>query len=70
MRYRDLSKRLKHLGCEIGRHGKGSHVTWVNPATGGRTVIPDHGGQDIAPGTVRSILKQLGIDRDKFGPIK
>lgn len=70
MRYRELSKRLRQLGCEIARQGKGSHVTWLNPATGARSVIPDHGGQDLPPGTVRSILKQLGIDRDDFGPIK
>lgn len=70
MRYRELSKRLRQLGCEIGRQGKGSHITWLNPASGGRAVIPNHGGVDIAPGTVRGILKQLGLSRDEFGPIK
>ena len=27
-------------------------------------------GMDLAPGTIRSIIRQLGISREEFGPIK
>ncbi len=32
MKYRELAKRLKELGCEEDRPGKGSHFFWYNPA--------------------------------------
>jgi predicted RNA binding protein YcfA (HicA-like mRNA interferase family) len=53
MRYRDLTERLKALGCEELRSGKGSHRIWRNSANGSIAAIPDWGGKDLAPGTVR-----------------
>ena len=70
MRYRDLTKRLAKMGCEFERQGKGSHEIWVNPKTNKKAVISDYGGKDIPPGTIRGILKQLGLNRKDFGPIK
>ncbi len=70
MRYKELTKRLKQLGCELERQGKGSHTIWRNPHSNKRAIIPDWGGKDIPPGTVRGILRQLDIDRKTFGPIK
>ena len=70
MRYRDIAQRLKALGCTELRTGKGSHHLWVNPATNQITTIPDWGHKDLAPGTVRGILRELGISRQEFGPIK
>ena len=70
MRYRELTKRLRKMGCAPVRPGKGSHQLWYNPATDSETVIPDWGKKDLPPGTVRGILRQLGISRDEFGPIK
>lgn len=70
MRYRDLSRRLERLGCELERQGEGSHTIWRNPATGRRAVIADWGGKDIPPGTVRAIIRQLGLSREEFGPIR
>ncbi len=70
MRYRELSKRLKRLGCQIERQGRGSHTVWRNPGTGKRSIIANWGRKDIPPGTVRGILRQLGLSRADFGPIK
>jgi len=68
MNYRELTKRLRTLGChEIPRRGGGAHRKWLNPATGKGTVIPDWGNKDLKQGTVRGILKQLGIDLESFG---
>jgi predicted RNA binding protein YcfA (HicA-like mRNA interferase family) len=38
----------------------------VNPALEKGAVIPDWGNRDLKQGTIRGILKQLGIDRDDF----
>jgi len=70
MKYRDLAKRLRDLGCEELAGGKGSHRKWHNPTNGKVTVAPDWGSKDLAPGTVRAVIRELGILRDDFGPIK
>jgi len=70
MRYRELAKRLRQLGCEELRQGKGSHRVWYNPATGKAAAAPDWGSRDLAPGTVRAIIRELGVSRSEFGSIK
>jgi predicted RNA binding protein YcfA (HicA-like mRNA interferase family) len=70
MRYRQVAKRLRRLGCRELRKGKGSHRVWHNPATGKVTTVPDWGPRDLAPGTVRAAIRELGISRREFDPIK
>ena len=70
MRYRELAKRLRKLGCHEMRTGKGSHRVWHNPAAGKVAAIPNWGPKDLAPGTVRAVIRELGISRREFGPIK
>ena len=70
MRYRDIAKRLRKLGCRKIAGGKGSHRKWHNPSSNKVAVIPDWGSKDLAPGTVRAVIRELGISRDEFGPIK
>jgi len=70
MKYRDLVKRLRELGCQELSGGKGSHRKWHNIANGKVTVVPDWGSQDLAPGTVRAVIRELGIPREDFGSIK
>ena len=69
MRYRDVAKRLKKLGCRELRQGKGSHRIWYNPETNQVTSVPDWGSKDLAPGTVRAIIRELEISRKDFGEI-
>ena len=67
MNYREFTRRLQVLGCEeIPREGGGSHRKWINPASGKGTVVPDWGNKDLKQGTIRGILKQLGIDVEDF----
>jgi mRNA interferase HicA len=55
------------LGChELERRGGGSHRKWFNPATQRATVLPDWGSRDLKMGTVRSAIRQLGIDWQDF----
>ena len=67
MNYREVSRRLAQLGCrEIPRSGGGSHRKWFNPETDRATVVPDWGGRDLRLGTVRAVIRQLGIDWQRF----
>lgn len=65
MTYRELTRKLRALGCEFKRTSKGSHEIWINPRLNLATVIPHHPG-DIPKGTLHSILKQLGVSPDEF----
>ncbi|MFQ5814148.1 MAG: type II toxin-antitoxin system HicA family toxin [Anaerolineae bacterium] len=66
MKYRELIKKLRKLGCEFVRQAPGSHEIWWNPANRHFTSIPRHKGKDLPKGTVRAILRHLGIKPDEF----
>jgi predicted RNA binding protein YcfA (HicA-like mRNA interferase family) len=67
MKYREVARRLVALGCEeIPRKGTGSHRKWKNPETGQGTVIPDWGNKDLKTGTIRAVVRQLGLDWSRF----
>ena len=42
------------------------HVSWTNPHTGKSTLIPDRGDRDLKIGTLRSAVRQLGLDWREF----
>jgi len=51
---------------ELPRRKGGSHRKWFNPATGRATVLPDWGAKDLKLGTLRAVVRQLGIDWETF----
>ena len=42
---------------------KGSHRQYKHPDKKGRVTIAGHPGDDLAPGTLNSVLKQAGIKK-------
>ena len=66
MNYRELTRKLKRLGCEFDRRAKGDHEIWINTSTHTRTTIPNWGSGDLKPGTISAILRDLGIPRQDF----
>jgi predicted RNA binding protein YcfA (HicA-like mRNA interferase family) len=69
VRYREVEKKLRASGClEVKRRGGGSHRKWINPARYPKIVvaIPDWGPRDLKTGTLRSIVKDLGLEWDEF----
>jgi len=64
-KYREIVRRLKQLGFFFDRQAAGSHEIWHNEATDRYTTILNHPG-DMPEGTLRSIIKQAGIEVDKF----
>lgn len=63
--YKQLTKKLKKLGFIIYRQGKGSHTLWIHPQKNTVVPIPNHGGKDIRSGTLRAIIKQIGLKNMK-----
>ena len=67
MKYREVARKLRALGCEeLPRRGGGSHRKWYNPRTDRMAVIPDWGSKDLKVGTLRAAVRQLGLDWDTF----
>ena len=63
--YREVRRRLEAAGFTIVTQ-RGSHVKFARktPAGTRTAVVPRH--RDVAPGTLRSILRQAGISADEF----
>lgn len=71
MRYREVAKKLRNLGClETGtsRKSGGSHRKWYNPEQDSIVVVsvPDWSSKDLKNGTLRSIVKDLGFEWEDF----
>ena len=61
---KEMCKLLEGLGFEK-IYGKGSHIRFKHP-DGRRTVVPVHGNEDLGPGLLTAILKQIKITREEF----
>ncbi|HEY6328533.1 MAG TPA: type II toxin-antitoxin system HicA family toxin [Blastocatellia bacterium] len=67
MTYREITRKLRALGCyEVHRRGAGSHRKWVNPNAQLGATFPDWGSRDLKTGTLRAAIKRLGIDWADF----
>jgi mRNA interferase HicA len=69
VRYREVEKKLRRLGCEeIKRRGGGSHRRWYNPTVSPIIIVsvPDWGSNDLKMGTLRAVIKNLGFEWDEF----
>ena len=61
---KDIVRILKQKGFVLDR-SRGSHQIWLHPVSRKRTVVPMH-SKDIPAGTLYSILKQAGIEKDEL----
>jgi predicted RNA binding protein YcfA (HicA-like mRNA interferase family) len=59
----EILKLLKAGGWTV-KHSAGSHIQLVHPTKPGKVTVP-HPRKDLAPGTVRSIIKQSGLSLEE-----
>jgi len=61
MTAKELLRKLRARGATVDpSHGKGSHVAVM--LNGRITYVPVHGRRELPAGTLRAILRQLGIN--------
>jgi predicted RNA binding protein YcfA (HicA-like mRNA interferase family) len=60
MKVRDILRLLRDEGWYLART-KGSHQQFKHPSKAGRVTIAGAANDDLAPGTLNSILKQAGL---------
>jgi predicted RNA binding protein YcfA (HicA-like mRNA interferase family) len=63
--HRDITVHLKKHGWSLARE-RGDHEIYTHPKSTNNVVIPKHKG-DIAPGTVRDIMKKMQLTEEKPG---
>ena len=61
MKIRDVLARLDKDGWTLIRV-TGSHWILKHPVKSGIVVVAGHPGKDIAPGTLKSVSRQAGLD--------
>jgi len=61
---KEIVKILKQKGFVLDR-SRGSHQIWLHPVSRKRAIVPMH-NKDILTGTLYSILKQAGIDKEEM----
>jgi len=60
---RQIVSVLEKAGFRVRRQ-KGSHITVTRAEPYAQVVIPDH--REVAPGTLRTIIRQAGLSVDDF----
>ncbi|MBE3109290.1 MAG: type II toxin-antitoxin system HicA family toxin [Acidobacteria bacterium] len=64
MKIRDIMKKLREDGWyEVAQ--RGSHRQYRHPSKPGRVTIAGHANDDLAPGTLNSVLKQAGLKENE-----
>lgn len=60
MKYSELERKLKKLGCYLDGEMNG-HPLWFSPKTEKHFKMSNHKSQEVAKGTLQSIKKDSGL---------
>jgi predicted RNA binding protein YcfA (HicA-like mRNA interferase family) len=63
--HREVTQRLRKLGFRFFRTGRGSHEIWVRDSDGKVIPVPHH-SKPIRKGTIRQIIREIGISVEDF----
>lgn len=61
MKYNELEKKLKKMGCYNTGKQMAGHPIWHSPLTNRDFKMSNHGKEEVATGTLRSILRAAGV---------
>jgi predicted RNA binding protein YcfA (HicA-like mRNA interferase family) len=64
VKVRDLVRLIREDGWYLAEI-RGSHHQFRHPAKPGRVTIAGHGNDDVAIGTLKSVLRQAGLTHPK-----
>lgn len=64
LEYRKVIKKARKAGFVFRRATGGTHEIWWNESSRKTCVIPHH--KEVKPGTLKSIIKQMGITEKEF----
>ena len=62
MKYNDLAKQLRKIGCfDTGEQANG-HPLWFSPVTGRVFKMSNHGAKEVPKGTLGQIKRDAGLE--------
>ena len=61
MKYSELERKLRQIGCYYTGTNKSGHPQWYSPKTGKHFRLSHHHSVEVKPGTLRSIMKDAGL---------
>lgn len=63
MKYKELHKILRKAGMIELNEQRAGHPLWQNPQTGEKFTTSNHGMNEVATGTLKSIFRSAGIKK-------
>ncbi|WP_373838619.1 type II toxin-antitoxin system HicA family toxin [Methanospirillum sp.] len=63
---KEVIRKVIKAGYVLKRHGKGSHDIYYNSEIKRYVTIPNHQGQSIPIGTIRAIIRAMGLSNEEF----
>ena len=61
MKYNELHKQLRKIGCYELHQQRNGHPLWYSPITGKKFTTSNHLSQEVKPGTLKSIKRDSGL---------
>lgn len=65
MKYNELHKILRKAGMIALDEQRAGHPLWLNPFTGEKFTTSNHLSNEVAIGTLKSILRSAGLEKKK-----
>lgn len=62
MKYNELERKVKKIGCYDTGKQMGGHPIWHSPKTGKDFKMSNHGSEEVATGTLRAIKRMAGLE--------
>ena len=62
MKYNELERLLVSAGCRKTEKQWAGHPLWYSPITGKLFTTSNHGKQEVAAGTLKSIKRDSGVN--------
>ena len=61
MKYSELEKLLKKIGCYPTGSTRAGHPLWYSPVTGKKFTLSHHRSEEVSSGTLSSIKRDSGL---------
>ncbi len=62
MKYNELARKLKEIGCRDTGEQANGHPLWFSPKTGRTFRMSNHGSKEVPTGTLRQIKRDSGLE--------
>ena len=62
MKYNELEKLLRKIGCYYTKKSRNGHPLWYSPKTGRFFKMSHHRHEEVATGTLKSIKEDSGLE--------